>query len=91
MQNIKDVQIEQARHPLRNNVPSWLLGLFENYDGVHLTNHEDETEKADLLICAEAVIDIINNDFTGYNVEVSANDLVDCYIHDSICSPLNAG
>ena len=56
-----------------------------------MTNHKDEGEKQHLLDCAEAVIEIVNNDFTGYNIEVSASDLVDCYIHDSVCSPLNGG
>ena len=83
--------MENVNQLLRNDEPKWLLGLFENYDGVHLTNHKDEGEKQHLLHCAESVIEIVNNDFTGYNIEVSASDLVDCYIHDSVCSPLNGG
>lgn len=91
MQDKKDVQLEAACHPLRNNVPTWLLGLFENFDGVHLSNFDNEEEKRELIACANQVIEIVNNDFTGYSVEVSAEDLVDCYYYDSVCSPLNGG
>ena len=87
MQDNKDIQLEQSSN-FNDVVPNWLLGLYENYDGVNglcaIENHSEMVTKA------EEVLEIVRNDFTGYTPDCSPEALVDCYDLNSILSKRNS-
>lgn len=64
-----------------NYIPRWAIELFENYDRKPLNVDDTITQHYQSLVeDAEELIELIENNFTGFSVEFTAPELAEQFI-----------
>lgn len=64
-------------------IPSWLIELFDNYDRQSLNYRSSvENHRQSLLEDAESLIELVEHNFTGFNIDydITPEVLVDNFL-----------